>query len=112
MLWLLIALALFVVTRVSPSRNGPVAARLYDWGLFGLFPRQSYKSSDLRPPLLNYARRDRRCDSGFSVIGPRGTMVSTPGPVILDWQGELIWMEDQYGQAMDVKVQHTEVETI
>ncbi len=39
-------------------------------------------------------------------------MVSTPGPVILDWQGELIWMEDQYGQAMDVKVQHTEVETI
>lgn len=32
-------------------------------------------------------------------------MVSQPGPMIFDAEGELVWMEDTYGQALDVKVQ-------
>ncbi|KAJ4516435.1 hypothetical protein HRR81_005974 [Exophiala dermatitidis] len=32
-------------------------------------------------------------------------MVPHPGPIIMDARGELVWMEDRYGQAMDFKVQ-------
>ena len=33
-------------------------------------------------------------------------MVPRPGPVIMDARGELVWMEDKFGQAMDFKMQH------
>ena len=36
---------------------------------------------------------------------PRGKVVESPGPMITDAQGELIWMEDSFGEVMDLKVQ-------
>lgn len=32
----------------------------------------------------------------------------SPGPMILDADGELVWMEDRWGQAMDFRVQEYE----
>ncbi|OAP60095.1 hypothetical protein AYL99_05097 [Fonsecaea erecta] len=88
------------------SDHGVYSSLLYDWGLLGLYPQQSYKSWSGTAPLLNFKRWDERCaDSGLTFTSPRGHMVSAPGPLIMDSRGELVWAEDKYGQAMDFKVQ-------
>jgi hypothetical protein len=103
----LIAIAIFssLTIQASSSKSGGFSYYLYDWGLLGPVPKQTYKSFQLKAPLLNYAQWSARCDDGLTFIEPRGRMVSKPGPVIVDSRGELVWMEDQYGQAMDFKVQ-------
>ncbi|KIY00719.1 uncharacterized protein Z520_03384 [Fonsecaea multimorphosa CBS 102226] len=79
---------------------------LYDWGLLGPYPQQTFKSWSRTAPLLNFVRWDDSCDeSGSTFLSPRGHMVSAPGPLIIDSRGELVWAEDKYGQAMDFKVQ-------
>ncbi|KIX02667.1 uncharacterized protein Z518_08609 [Rhinocladiella mackenziei CBS 650.93] len=102
----LASLLLFIASVwASPAKSGTLTSRLYNWGFFGPYPQQHYKSFQKSAPLLNFAQWDRRCDNGYTFIGPRGHMVSKPGPVIMDSNGELVWIEDKYGQAMDFKVQ-------
>ncbi|EXJ90318.1 hypothetical protein A1O1_03417 [Capronia coronata CBS 617.96] len=107
-IWLL-TLALIVSptisVRTAPPDYGGLTSKLYDWGMRGLVPRQTYHSFRLKAPQLNYAQWDERCDDGYSLISPRGHHVPHPGPIIMDSGGELVWMEDKYGQAMDFKVQ-------
>lgn len=38
-------------------------------------------------------------------MGPRGLAVATPGPIVYDTRGHLVWMDTRWGEAMDVKVQ-------
>ncbi|KAK5944019.1 hypothetical protein PMZ80_003300 [Knufia obscura] len=78
----------------------------YDWGLYGVRPRQSFRSFGLRPPLLNFLQWDERCDSGYTLLTPRGTLVTQPAPIILDARGELVWMDDRFGTTMNMKVQN------
>lgn len=78
---------------------------LYDWGVFGAYPRNHYKSFDSASPWPNVLNSDPRCDAGYLFIEPRGSSVAKPGPVILDKNGNLVWTEQKWGQAMDVKVQ-------
>lgn len=78
----------------------------YDWGLYGAYPRRSYKSFSSASPWLNIVKSDQRCEDGYSFIEPRGESVPSPGPIILDNEGNLVWMETKYGQAMDLKVQN------
>lgn len=108
LLWLL-TVAFLVLPSASAQtalpEHGGLRSKLYDWGLLGLVPRQSYKSFQLKPPRWNHVQWDKRCDDGYTFISPRGHMVPRPGPIIMDAQGELVWMEDKYGQAMDFKVQ-------
>lgn len=77
----------------------------YDWGLYGAYPRISYNSFSSASPWVNILKSDARCEDGYTFIEPRGDSVPYPGPIILDNDGELVWMETKYGQAMDVKVQ-------
>lgn len=92
--------------QVDPASVGLYYSRWYDRGLFGIYPRQWYKSFKQGAPLLNFLQWDDRCDTGMTFMAPRGVMVYHPGPVIMDAKGELVWMEDKYGQAMDFKMQH------
>lgn len=79
---------------------------LYDWGLYGVFPRSFYKSFKGNAPLLNFRQWDERCDDGgYYLLSPRGSMVSKPGPVIFDPRGNLVWTDDSFGVVTDFKVQ-------
>lgn len=81
-------------------------SKWYDWAFYGPYPRRWFKSFQrLGSPRLNFLKWDDRCDKGYTFIEPRGVMVSKPGPAIMDSNGELIWIEDKYGQAMDFKMQ-------
>ncbi|KAH8195444.1 hypothetical protein TruAng_010396 [Truncatella angustata] len=77
----------------------------YDWGIYGLHPRQTFKSFDLRPPLVNFLQWDEECDFGYTLLTPRGTLVWKPAPIILDGRGELVWMDDRFGEVMNLNVQ-------
>lgn len=81
------------------------ASTLYDWGYYGGFPRMSYQSFGAQSPRPNLVQTSRRCDDGYIFIEPRGHFVDTPGPVMLDNNGNLVWMQTRWGQVMDVKVQ-------
>lgn len=91
----------------AEARSAPYfeASTWYDWGLHGAYPRQSYQSFGGRSPKLNLVRRDSRCREGLVFLEPRGVYVDTPGPVIVDNDGNLVWMQTAWGEAMDVKVQ-------
>ena len=47
----------------------------------------------------------RILDGGYILIGPNGPSVDKPGPVILDTNGELVWMTDEWGLIMNLNVQ-------
>ncbi|KAF4122791.1 Arylsulfotransferase (ASST) [Geosmithia morbida] len=81
------------------------ASYWYDWGWYGSYPRKSYESFGADSPLFNIVKADDRCEDGLLFIEPRGLYVETPGPVIVDGQGNLVWTDTKWGQAMDVKVQ-------
>jgi hypothetical protein len=81
------------------------ASETYDQGDFGRWPQQSYHSSSLIGPILNYIRHDERCDDGqYTMITPRGASIESPGPMIIDQNGSLIWTK-YYGPTYDLKVQ-------
>ena len=77
----------------------------YEWGLLGPYPQQSYRSFWLSGPLTYFVQRDPNCGTGYIFMSPRGSKVSSPGPMIIDSEGELVWREARYGQATDFKVQ-------
>ncbi|KAJ9273427.1 hypothetical protein DTO212C5_501 [Paecilomyces variotii] len=77
----------------------------YDTGVLGSYPANSYESFDLEAPRLNVLQWDERCDHGYILLTPRGHAVPAPGPLILDYTGELVWTEGRFGEVMDMKVQ-------
>lgn len=102
-------LLLLPLSLASPASAGAAVAAhgsyWYDWGLYGAYPRQSYQSFSSASPWVNILQSDERCDAAYTFIEPRGDSVPYPGPIILDNEGSLVWMETKYGQAMDLKVQ-------
>lgn len=99
-----------LITLLQLAHSSPLSPRnefnslWYDAGLYGAYVDHEYVSSDHTPPKVNFLHSES-CDPGFTFISPRGKSVPKPGPIILDPQGELIWMDDRYGQAMDFRVQ-------
>lgn len=93
-----------VVDEVQAASNVD-SSYWYDWGLHGSYPSKSYESFGAKSPLFNIVRDDDRCGDGLLFMEPRGGYVETPGPVVVDARGELVWTETRWGQAMDVKVQ-------
>ncbi|KAF7552463.1 hypothetical protein G7Z17_g4296 [Cylindrodendrum hubeiense] len=85
--------------------SSKISTSWYDWGYYGSFPHRDYKSFGAQSPSPLLVRTDERCDDGYVFVEPRGVYVETPGPVMLDNAGELVWMQTLWGQAMDVKVQ-------
>ncbi|KAH8700889.1 ASST-domain-containing protein [Talaromyces proteolyticus] len=81
------------------------ASEDYEQGSFGEWPQQSYKSSSVIGPVLNY-HRSEKCngDGKYIMITPRGNSVPTWGPMILDGHGNLVWTK-RYGPTFGLNVQ-------
>jgi hypothetical protein len=77
----------------------------YDLGLYGAYPTQSYRSFHLLSPRVQILSWNTQCDQRLTFLTPRGLSVLTPGPMILDARGNLIWMEQKWGMATDFQVQ-------
>jgi len=83
-----------------------------DNGTFGYFPSRNFMTEEGIPaPQTNWLQWDQQCDDGsFYFLTPKGWSISQPGPMILDWRGDLIWSQhfdnEWGGQAYDLMVQH------
>jgi hypothetical protein len=80
----------------------------YDLGAYGFGPSRSYVSFQYQSPAveITVVDDDRACDdSGYTFLSPRGDSVAHPGPMILDANGELVWMKHNRETTHDFKVQ-------
>ncbi|KAL0258940.1 hypothetical protein SLS55_006445 [Diplodia seriata] len=99
----LFASVLPLLTQAAPSRqSNPL---WYDQGLYGAYPWREYASFDLASPRVNVLTESTQCDPGYVFLEPRGRSVSTPGPMILDAEGNLVYMEKKWGEVMDFRPQ-------
>ena len=74
-------------------------------GVYGAYPRRDFVSFDMRAPLSNRVKWEDSCDGGYIFFGPNGPSIPNPGPVIMDTNGELVWMDDKWGVTMNFNVQ-------
>jgi hypothetical protein len=74
---------------------------------YGDYPYRSFESSDLTPPVVAHKIDSPECHDGLlTFLTPRGTAVNeSRGMVILDDQGELVWMQKTEGQPYNLDVQ-------
>ena len=99
----LILLAL-VITRVKADYGPYIQSAAYDEGKFGEWPTETYRSSPIVGPALNYLQYSDECKDGlYTFIAPRGNKVANPGPMILDQDGHLVWTK-LYGQSYNLNV--------
>ncbi|KAG9706504.1 hypothetical protein KCU86_g5163, partial [Aureobasidium melanogenum] len=104
--WLVLVLFLIHVECSHDISSSSWSSTIYDLGLLGRYPQQSFKSSPLRPPYMNTVQWDERCAQGYTLLSLRGSMVPSPAGVMLDGHGDLIWMDESFGPyVMNLKVQ-------
>jgi hypothetical protein len=85
-----------------PAIVSALSWNAYDLGLNGIYPTQSYVFFDLDSPSIKITKWDDRCDSdGAHILLSLCGMIPSPGPVMLDTRGNLVWMEERFGQAMN-----------
>jgi hypothetical protein len=83
-----------------------------DNGTFGYYPTTPFATeSDISAPKVNWLQWDERCNDGtYYFLTPKGWGLPRPGPMILDWKGDLVWSQhfanEWGGQAYDFMVQH------
>lgn len=77
----------------------------YDMGWYGFGPSRNYVSFHEQSPVIEISPADAQCDQRFTFLAPRGDSVVHPGPMIMDAQGELVWMKNNWGTTQDFKVQ-------
>lgn len=80
----------------------------YDAGAFGAWPTESYRSSPVIGPSLNVLQNSQFCADGpgpgqYTFLAPAGGVVRTPGPMVIDQAGHLVWTK-QYGRTDAVDV--------
>ena len=83
-----------------------------DNGTFGYYPTSTFATeNDISAPKVNWLQWDERCNDGtYYFLTPKGWGLPRPGPMILDWRGDLVWSQhfanEWGGQAYDFMVQH------
>lgn len=77
----------------------------YNLGLYGFGPSQKYISFEYESPVVEISQRDAGCHPGLTFLAPRGDSIAHPGPMILDAQGNLVWMKHNHNITMDFKMQ-------
>ncbi|KAL1962649.1 hypothetical protein VTN77DRAFT_9283 [Rasamsonia byssochlamydoides] len=77
----------------------------FDLGLYGFYRTQSYVSFDYESPLVEFLQWDQRCETGLIFFAPRGDSVAHPGPMILNSEGNLVWMQEIDAVTQDFRVQ-------
>ena len=78
---------------------------LYDIAVYGAYPTVAYTTFDLEGPSTSIVAWNDRCDDGLILLSPFGPSVPGMGPVILDADGDLVWMASNLGTVMNLKVQ-------
>ena len=111
-LQVLLHTALSTASEFSALQGDASSVSWYDWGWYGIHPEQHFASFGASPPRPFILQHDAQCgaaddeNSRYTFVSPRGLAFNAPGPIIYDSQGSLVWMDTQYGEAMDLKVQH------
>ncbi|KAB8237956.1 arylsulfotransferase family protein [Aspergillus alliaceus] len=77
----------------------------YDLGLYGFGPSRGYVSFNYQSPLVEITESASGCDPGYTFLAPRGDSVPQEGPMILDAQGNLVWMKYNWETTQDFKMQ-------
>ncbi|KAL4780686.1 ASST-domain-containing protein [Aspergillus varians] len=79
----------------------------YDLGVYGFGPSRSYVSFQDESPLVEITAPEggAGCDTRYTFLAPHGDSVAQAGPMILDAQGELVWMKHNWERVHDFKVQ-------
>ena len=78
----------------------------YDLAVYGGAPAKTYYSFDSQSLEISVLQWHDRCDDGGQiVIGPYGDWWETPGPMILDSRGNLIWTTRDYDVVTNVQIQ-------
>ncbi|KAB8073765.1 ASST-domain-containing protein [Aspergillus leporis] len=105
MLRTLLALTATLAFTPIQADHGPyIQSTAYDDGKFGEWPTETYRSSPIVGPALNYLQYSDECKDGlYTFIAPRGNKVGNPGPMILDQDGHLVWTK-KYGQTYNLNV--------
>ncbi|KAE8379758.1 ASST-domain-containing protein [Aspergillus bertholletiae] len=94
----------FVIARVQADQGPYFQSAAYDEGKLGEWPAETYRSSPIVGPALNYLHYSNECKDGlYTFIAPRGTNVANPGPMIIDQDGHLVWTR-HYGQTYNLNV--------
>ncbi|KAF4120345.1 Arylsulfotransferase (ASST) [Geosmithia morbida] len=79
----------------SSSSSNIVSAfnsrHLYDWGWYGWYPTKGFRSFRGTVPRLDFLQWDERCMDGYYLMTPKGRLVDTPGPLVVDGRGNLVW---------------------
>lgn len=89
----------------------PVYDSDIDNGAYGAYPTHTFHTTNLQAPFVNFAHWSRACSASSShyFLSPKGHKISSPGPMILDMNGELIWTDHFAngfgGQAYNLRVQ-------
>ncbi|EDP51097.1 conserved hypothetical protein [Aspergillus fumigatus A1163] len=100
-LWFAVATAF---TLVQADRGPYFQSSRFEDGDLGQWPTETYRSSALMGPILNYVESNPQCKDGqYTLIAPRGMAVRNPGPMIIDQDGHLVWTK-HYGQTYNVNV--------
>jgi hypothetical protein len=90
-----------VVAWLIPSLHKP----FLDFAVYGAVPLQEYVSFDLKAPSPWRLLWDKSCEGGHILVGPNGPDIPKSGPVIMDTNGELVWMEAQWNDIMNFNIQ-------
>ncbi|PLB52060.1 hypothetical protein P170DRAFT_348536 [Aspergillus steynii IBT 23096] len=100
-----LASALLSLCGLVQADYGPyIQSGDYDAGKFGSWPTETYRSTPIIGPTLNYLESSTQCKDGqYTLISPRGGGVATPGPMIIDQDGHLVWTKD-YGKTYNLNV--------
>jgi len=106
-LWLCLSGSLAVEVDIArPPHDADV-----DRGSYGSYPVRQLKTTKLKPPHTNFPTWSAECasDDSHYFLTPKGHKVPSPGPMILDSRGELVWshhFDNEFGgQAYDLQVQ-------
>ena len=107
MAWLFVAYIFSTLGVVLSDRAPFFRDQAYDNGEYGGFPVEQYKTTSLVGPRANFYQYGGRCndDGLYVMITPRGEDVKTPGPMILDGNGMLVWTDTTYRQPYNLQMQ-------
>lgn len=111
-LWLFTLILHADAARLDEPSGIPAYNQSIDNGTLGYYPTWSFKTEgDTFAPRINWLQWDSQCNDGtYYFLTPRGWGIERPGPMILDWRGDLVWTKhfanEWGGQAYDFMVQH------
>ncbi|OCT54898.1 Arylsulfotransferase [Cladophialophora carrionii] len=94
-----VAIPLLIV--LSPTLH----PTLYELGLYGGSPSQTYISNGLSSPRISTRKSDPQCDKAYTFLNFNGASMARSGPAILDPDNELVWKLETEGTTTNLKVQ-------